>query len=129
MQRKEDIEHFCREFLHGGYQHLHTIVSEYDEGILSTAMEILPRLSEHRYFVSTFQSICKAVFDAAPTRQENSVGRVLAVLSFALHIDNRLLCRSWYTREEIVGVLTSVLLHTNFDPEQVTGTNIFCTLF
>ena len=67
MQRKEDIEHFCREFLHGGYQHLHTIVSEYDEGILSTAMEILPRLSEHRYFVSTFQSICKAIFDAAPT--------------------------------------------------------------
>ena len=131
MSRRAEIEHFCRGFLHGEYHHLHTTVSEYDEDILSCVVDILPRLSEHCNFDSTFQAICRSVFETTSSSSSTGgcIGRVLAVLSFAVHIDSGLKYHSWYSREEIVGSLSSVLLlYTNFDPKQITE-KPFCTLF
>ena len=120
MSRTE-IEHFCRGFLlDGNYCHLHKIVAEYDEELLcSIDIEFTAN-----NFDTTFQAICRSLFAIRPV----TTAYVLAVLGFAMNIDNRLKHLSWYRSDEMIVSLTSVLVDVKFDPRCIVTGYTFCTL-
>ena len=118
--RSVEIAQFCRGFLNGNYQHLHQIVAEYDGKF--ARIDIV--FTSHN-FDNTFQLICKYLFTARPATSSY----VLAVLGFAVTIDNQLKNSStWYSSDIMVGSLTSVLVDINFDPRCVEYTRSLCVL-
>ena len=121
MMSRTEIEQFCRGFLlDGDYQHLHRIVAEYDEKLACINIEFTAS-----NFNSTFQQICKNLF----ATRSVTAGYVLAVLAFAVNIDNRLKhSSSWYSSDVMIVSLTSVLVDVNFNPSRVAAAGSFCTL-
>ena len=116
-----EIEKFCRGFLlDGDYQHIHRIVAEYDEKLACINIEFTAS-----NFNSTFQQICKNLF----ATRSATTGYILAVLAFAVTIDNRLKhSSSWYSSDVMIVSLTSVLVDVNFNPSRVATAGSFCTL-
>ena len=118
--RNVEIEQFCRGFLNGNYRHLHQIITRYDGEFARIDI-----VFTSNNFDNTFQLICKNLFTIRPATS----GYVLAVLGFAVTIDNQLKnSSSWYRSDTMVSSLTSVLIDINFDPRCVEYTGSFCIL-
>ena len=95
---RTDIENFCRGFFRGDYRHLHEIFAEYDEQ-LSYSIDMLTFTASN--FDITFQAICRSLFATRPA----TTAYVLAVLGFAMNIDNRLKhssSSSWYRSDAMI---------------------------
>lgn len=119
-ERSIEIEQFCRGFLNGNYQHLHQIIAKYDGKFARINI-----VFTSNNFDNIFQLICKNLFTIRPA----TTGYVLAVLGFAVTIDNQLKnSSSWYRSDTMVSSLTSVLIDINFDPRCVEYTRSFCIL-
>ena len=122
-----EIERFCRDLLlldneGGKYQHLQKIITEYDAR-LSCSIEIHIFTADN--FDTMFRGICRRLFETRPA----STTYVLALLSFAVHIDKRLKDISWYKTDMTISVLTRELVHINFNPVRLhTYHQSFCTL-
>ena len=124
-----EIERFCRDLLlldkeggGGKYQHLQKIITEYDAQ-LSYSIEI--HIFTVDNFDTVFRGICRRLFETRPA----STTYVLALLSFAVHIDKRLKDISWYKTDMTISVLTRVLVHINFNPARLHANHqSFCTL-
>ena len=119
MSRTE-IEQFCRRFLlDHDYQHLQLIITEYDERFAHVNIEFT-----FENFNSTFQLICKNLFTARPATS----AYVLTILGFAMNIDRRLKISYWYKSDDMIALLTDVLVDVHFSPKSMIDYK-FCILF
>ena len=118
---RTDIEQFCWRFLlDGDYQHLHRIVAKYEGKFARINIEFTVA-----NFDSTFQLICKILFTTRPATS----AYVLAVLGFAVAIDNQLKHLEWYRSDTMIVSLTGILVDINFNPRCIESTGSFCVLF
>ena len=87
MTRREEIEKFCRDFLHGNGRQLHELIGNYE--CVFSQIDIQPFTRDT--LACSFRSICSEVF----TRRPVSNGYIITVLGFSVAIHARYSTFSW----------------------------------
>ena len=114
MTRLEEIEKFCRDFLHGnGHQLLHELIGNYECVFSQIDIQLFIRDT----LDCSFRGICSEVF----TRRPVSNGYIIAVLGFSASIHAHYSTFSWYTIDILMYSLVNVLEDIDFHPDQLTS--------
>ena len=122
MNRRSEIEQFCRDFLRGDITYLNNIISQYSTILSQIDLEKL-NISKNTLEV-VLKSICEKLFTLRPV-QDNCI---VAVLGFAMEVHMYHRASSWYNTDLLVASLTNVLVSIDFNQKQLTAPITLCML-
>ena len=113
--RRDEIEKFCHNFLHGnsGHQQLHKLIGNYEREFSQIDIQ---QLFTKDTFDGSFESICNDVFIHIHT----SNGYIIAILGFTEAVQKHHCSSSWYTIDLLTNFLDNVVEGVGFHPEQLT---------
>ena len=123
MNRRSEIEQFCRDFLRGDITYLNNIISQYSATLSQIDLEKL-NISNKDTLEAVLKSICEKLFTLRPV-QDNYI---VAVLGFAMEVHMYHRACSWYNTDLLVASLTNVLVSIDFRPKQLTAPITLCML-
>ena len=111
-----EIEQFCRDFLQGNSHHqLHEIVSIYRPRLMLDIHQM--RFTENT-FEDSFHRICTEIFIHRPVDN----GYIIAILCFAVDINDQYHTSSWYNIDMLINSLINVLTEIGYDPRRLIPT-------
>ena len=112
MTHRDEIEKFCRNFLHGNiHRQLHELIGNYEH--VFSQIDIQQFTQDP--LDCSFHRICSEVFTHIPV----SNGNIIVILGFSEAIHKyRQGSSSWYTIDILMYSLVNVLEDINFHPNQ-----------
>ena len=111
--RRDEIEKFCRNFLHGNdHQQLHELIGNYEREFSQIDIQ---QLFTTDTFDGSFQSVYNNVF----IHRSASKGYITAILGFTGAVHKHHCSSSWYTIDILTNSLVNVLEGIGFHPEQL----------
>ena len=107
--QRDEIEMFCRNFLHrNGYKQLHELIGNYEREFSQIDIQQFTQDT----FNGSFRRICGKVF----TRTPISNAYIIAVLGFSETVHKYHCSSSWYTIDILMHSLVNILEGIDFHP-------------
>ena len=121
-QHRQEIEQYCRDYLKGGNTQLHIVIDNYRD--LLAQIDIQQMDITQATFDRSYKNICKILFNTRPTDKSY----IIALLGFALKLNEYQLSFSWYHVDMLINSLVDVLEDINFQLKELVDTPSNCMI-